>query len=178
MKDWEKREMPEKTRRPTASSCMIPTCENRVTRPGIEPYCWSHFDRGFVGVSVHWLDPASLHRKSAMLDIEMLTGQHTYDVLAAALDNILRDFEIQNKVTMCVTDSGSNFIKAFTIEQRQAWQTGDSRVNPPTSCIVRHDYHVRKSGATPPGIELGWPRWEASSMITTPPQPRGYSESV
>ncbi|KAJ8888056.1 hypothetical protein PR048_007542 [Dryococelus australis] len=32
-----KREIPEKTRRPTASSGTIPTCENPVTRPGIEP---------------------------------------------------------------------------------------------------------------------------------------------
>ncbi|KAJ8897119.1 hypothetical protein PR048_002465 [Dryococelus australis] len=32
-----KREIPEKTRRPTASSGTIPTCKNPVTRPGIEP---------------------------------------------------------------------------------------------------------------------------------------------
>ncbi|KAJ8876818.1 hypothetical protein PR048_021265 [Dryococelus australis] len=32
-----KRENPEKTRRPTASSGTIPKCENPVTRPGIEP---------------------------------------------------------------------------------------------------------------------------------------------
>ncbi|KAJ8866772.1 hypothetical protein PR048_032633 [Dryococelus australis] len=32
-----KREIPEKTRRPTTSSGTIPTCENPVTRPGIEP---------------------------------------------------------------------------------------------------------------------------------------------
>ncbi|KAJ8895232.1 hypothetical protein PR048_000557 [Dryococelus australis] len=32
-----KREIPEKTRRPTASSGTIPTCENPVTRPRIEP---------------------------------------------------------------------------------------------------------------------------------------------
>ncbi|KAJ8873863.1 hypothetical protein PR048_024699 [Dryococelus australis] len=37
-----KRENPEKTRRPTASSGTIPTCENPVTRPGIKPGspCW------------------------------------------------------------------------------------------------------------------------------------------
>ncbi|KAJ8895189.1 hypothetical protein PR048_000514 [Dryococelus australis] len=32
-----KREIPEKTRRPTASSGTIPTCENPVTRQGVEP---------------------------------------------------------------------------------------------------------------------------------------------
>ncbi|KAJ8889754.1 hypothetical protein PR048_009256 [Dryococelus australis] len=37
MKGWEKWEIPEKTRRPTASSGTIFTCENPVTRPGIKP---------------------------------------------------------------------------------------------------------------------------------------------
>ncbi|KAJ8874301.1 hypothetical protein PR048_025147 [Dryococelus australis] len=37
MKRWGKQEIPEKTRQPTASSGTIPTCENPVTRPGIEP---------------------------------------------------------------------------------------------------------------------------------------------
>ncbi|KAJ8878096.1 hypothetical protein PR048_022563 [Dryococelus australis] len=37
MKGRGKREIPEKTRLPTASSGKIPTCENPVTRPGIEP---------------------------------------------------------------------------------------------------------------------------------------------
>ncbi|KAJ8893074.1 hypothetical protein PR048_005657 [Dryococelus australis] len=37
MKGRGKREIPEKTRRPTASSGTIPTCENPVTRQGIEP---------------------------------------------------------------------------------------------------------------------------------------------
>ncbi|KAJ8868665.1 hypothetical protein PR048_030204 [Dryococelus australis] len=37
MKERGKREIPEKTRRPTASSGTIPICENPVTRSGIEP---------------------------------------------------------------------------------------------------------------------------------------------
>ncbi|KAJ8870877.1 hypothetical protein PR048_027178 [Dryococelus australis] len=42
MKGRGKREIPEKTRRPTASSGTIPTSENPVTQPGIEPGspCW------------------------------------------------------------------------------------------------------------------------------------------
>ncbi|KAJ8879711.1 hypothetical protein PR048_020319 [Dryococelus australis] len=37
MKGWGKREFPEETRRPTASSGLILTCENPMTQPGIEP---------------------------------------------------------------------------------------------------------------------------------------------
>ncbi|KAJ8881159.1 hypothetical protein PR048_017632 [Dryococelus australis] len=42
MKGRGKREIPEKSRRPTALSGTIPTCENTVTRPGNEPGspCW------------------------------------------------------------------------------------------------------------------------------------------
>ncbi|KAJ8886186.1 hypothetical protein PR048_012395 [Dryococelus australis] len=37
MKGRKKREIPEKTRRPTASFGTIPKCKNPVTRPRIEP---------------------------------------------------------------------------------------------------------------------------------------------
>ncbi|KAJ8895126.1 hypothetical protein PR048_000451 [Dryococelus australis] len=40
------------------------------------------------------------------------------------------------------------------------------------SGIVQHDYRVRESGVTPPGIEPGSPRWEASSLTTKPPRRR------
>ncbi|KAJ8873898.1 hypothetical protein PR048_024734 [Dryococelus australis] len=43
-----KREIPEKTRRPTASSGTIPTCENPVTRPGFEPVRLLSFHQGGV----------------------------------------------------------------------------------------------------------------------------------
>ncbi|KAJ8895949.1 hypothetical protein PR048_001290 [Dryococelus australis] len=40
-------------------------------------------------------------------------------------------------------------------QRRNEWagETGDARENPPTSGIVRHDSHMRKSGVTRPGIE-------------------------
>ncbi|KAJ8897528.1 hypothetical protein PR048_002875 [Dryococelus australis] len=52
-----------------------------------------------------------------------------------------------------------------------AGKTGDTQENPPTNGIVRHDSHMRKSGVTRPGIELGSPWWEASRLTAQPPQP-------
>lgn len=75
---------------------------------------WTHFSRAFLGVTVHWVDTETLERQSAMLTVERLSGRHTYDVLAAALEKVHQDFNIQNKVVSCVTDNGSNFVKAFT----------------------------------------------------------------
>ncbi|KAJ8883148.1 hypothetical protein PR048_014988 [Dryococelus australis] len=41
-------------------------------------------------------------------------------------------------------------------------ETEDPRANPSTSDIVQHDFHLRKSGVTRPGLEPGSPWWEAS----------------
>ncbi|KAJ8885402.1 hypothetical protein PR048_011599 [Dryococelus australis] len=43
-------------------------------------------------------------------------------------------------------------------------ETGNSRENPLTNGIVRHDSHMRKSEVTRPGIEPGPPWWEASRL--------------
>ncbi|KAJ8867258.1 hypothetical protein PR048_031057 [Dryococelus australis] len=61
-----------------------------------------------------------------------------------------------------------------------AGETVDPRENPPTSGIVWHDSHMRKSGSNPTrnrtrsawvGGGPGPPGWEASSLTTTPPRP-------
>ncbi|KAJ8890466.1 hypothetical protein PR048_009975 [Dryococelus australis] len=52
----------------------------------------------------------------------------------------------------------------------RAGEKGDFRENPPTSGIVRHNSHMGKSGATPPGIEPDSPWWEVSTLATKPPR--------
>ena len=42
-------------------------------------------------------------------------GSHTFDVLAAALEEILSEYHIREKVIRATTDSGSNFLKAFRL---------------------------------------------------------------
>ena len=65
-------------------------------------------------MTVHWLD-ATLERKSAMLCCRRLKGRHTYDVLAEAIAEVLKEFDISDKVVRITTDNGSNFRKAFRI---------------------------------------------------------------
>ncbi|KAJ8897572.1 hypothetical protein PR048_002921 [Dryococelus australis] len=57
-------------------------------------------------------------------------------------------------------------------------ETGDPREKPPTSSIVRHDSHSRKSGVDQQGIEPGSPWWEASSLTSQPPWPPRASSIV
>ena len=77
--------------------------------------CWTAHHRSFLGVTCHWIDEVSLQRCSAALACRPLKGSHTFDVLASALDDVHREYHIQNKVVKTTTDSGSNFLKAFGV---------------------------------------------------------------
>ncbi|KAJ8894735.1 hypothetical protein PR048_000042 [Dryococelus australis] len=61
-------------------------------------------------------------------------------------------------------------VMKVSMEQRRnerVGETADPRENPPTSDIVRHDSHMRKSGVTRPGIEPGSPWWETDVKCLT-----------
>ena len=75
--------------------------------------CWSARRRSFIGVTAHWIDDVTLER--AALACKRLKGRHTYDVLAEKLEDIRSEYDIQAKITMTTTDSGSNFIKALSV---------------------------------------------------------------
>lgn len=77
--------------------------------------CWSARQRSYLGVTCHWIDNNSLERHSAALACRRLKGSHTFDILAAALEEIHSEYHIREKVTRTTTDSGSNFLKAFRL---------------------------------------------------------------
>nr|XP_055038578.1 uncharacterized protein LOC129426347 [Misgurnus anguillicaudatus] len=77
--------------------------------------CWSAKQRSYLGVTCHWIDSRSFERYSAALACRRITGSHTFDVIAAALEEIHVEYKIRGKITRTTTDSGSNFLKAFRI---------------------------------------------------------------
>ena len=93
---------------------------------------WTSHRKGFVGFTAHWYNE-SLEMKHACVAIKRVLGRCTYDVLANLIHTVLEDYGIHNdeKVFNCVTDSGSNFIKAFT------------------------DFSTHRDDATPNQAELG-----------------------
>lgn len=76
---------------------------------------WSGFHnrRSFLGITCHILD-TDLQRRSFALACRLFPGSHTYDRIAALMSDILKEYGIPvEKITCCVTDNGSNFVKAF-----------------------------------------------------------------
>lgn len=76
---------------------------------------WSSNNRSFLGVTIHWINQETLTICSGALACCRIKGRHTYDVLAEMLENVHRDFNIKDKVTVTTTDNGSNFVKAFSV---------------------------------------------------------------
>ena len=79
--------------------------------------CWTARIPSFIGLTAHWIYQKTLKRQSAALACKRLKGPHTFDVLAAAIDEIYSDYGIRGKVIRTTTDNGSNFIKAFSSHQ-------------------------------------------------------------
>lgn len=74
---------------------------------------WSGHRKGYLGATAHWVDIQDRSRKQACIALRRIVGRCTYDVLAALIEGIVAEYKITGKVTHCVTDSGSNFVKAF-----------------------------------------------------------------
>lgn len=77
--------------------------------------CWTAHQQSFIGVTAHWIDEETLERRSTPL-----ACQRIFDVLAGTLDDIHCQFRIRGKVVRTITDSGSNFIKAFSVFGEQS----------------------------------------------------------
>ena len=76
---------------------------------------WKACNKGFFGMTIHWINPTTLQRCKAAISCSRLIGRNTYDVLAGRIESIHRHFEICPKVTATITDNGSNFVKAFKV---------------------------------------------------------------
>uniref|UniRef100_H3AVY0 BED-type domain-containing protein n=1 Tax=Latimeria chalumnae TaxID=7897 RepID=H3AVY0_LATCH len=74
---------------------------------------WSVHGRSFLGITAHWLDGSTLGRHSVALACCRMKGRHTYDLIAAKIEEVHAAFGIHRKVCHTVTDNGSNFVKAF-----------------------------------------------------------------
>ena len=87
---------------------------------------WTQCNKSFMGMTAHWIDPSTLQRKKAGLACKRVMGRHTYDVIAAEIEQIHTSYGLSGKVTATVTDNGSNFVKAFQVYQEEQAAPGGS----------------------------------------------------
>ncbi|XP_034096331.1 uncharacterized protein LOC117562598 [Gymnodraco acuticeps] len=81
---------------------------------------WSANNKSLLGVTVHWIDADTLKRKKAAIACRRFRGRHTYDAIATELEDIFSQYGLTNDiVTACVTDNGSNCVKAFKEHQQR-----------------------------------------------------------
>ena len=74
---------------------------------------WTAHHRSYLGMTVHWINEKSLKRQKAAIACIRITGCHTYDILAAKIEQVHRSFGFHGEISATVTDNGSNFVKAF-----------------------------------------------------------------
>lgn len=89
---------------------------------------WSAHNRGYLGVTDHWLSvetvgnaSAQIKRHSAALACKRLTGTHDGESIGT---DIHKEFKIQNKLSHSITDNASNFIRAFRLYGKPLGATG------------------------------------------------------
>uniref|UniRef100_A0A8C2Q316 HAT C-terminal dimerisation domain-containing protein n=1 Tax=Cyprinus carpio TaxID=7962 RepID=A0A8C2Q316_CYPCA len=70
---------------------------------------WSANNKSYLGMD--WIDGISFKREKAALACKRVRGRHTYDVIASEIEQVHSSFGLSHKVTACVTDNGSNFVK-------------------------------------------------------------------
>lgn len=74
---------------------------------------WTAHGRSFFGMTCHWIDPASLERRSAALGFARLRGRVAYDAVAGRIHQIHAAHNIESKVRTTLTDNGSPFVSVF-----------------------------------------------------------------
>lgn len=74
---------------------------------------WSTKHKSYMGVTVHWIDSKTLERKSNVLCCRRFESPHTADRIALLLNSVYKEFGIEDKILVTVTDNASNFVRAF-----------------------------------------------------------------
>ncbi|KAJ8263797.1 hypothetical protein GJAV_G00141380 [Gymnothorax javanicus] len=74
---------------------------------------WRAGGRGYMAVTCHWLQEASLERKSAALACPVLQAPPTCHALVSKLREVHAQFDLTDKVGYVVTDSGTQFFPVF-----------------------------------------------------------------
>lgn len=76
---------------------------------------WSSHKRGFLGVTIHYVDEITVQRKSNVLACRRFKHSHTGEQIAKMMSEIFEEFQVATKITCCVTDNAANIVKAIRL---------------------------------------------------------------
>ncbi|KAL0159066.1 hypothetical protein M9458_047142, partial [Cirrhinus mrigala] len=108
---------------------------------------WTAHNKSFLGVTVHWIDSETLQRNKAAIACRRFRGRHTYDAIASELEDIFSQYGLTaEKVTACVTDNGSNFVKAFKEYQQVESVEDEEEVEEDDGEVAFTDLHSVLTG--------------------------------
>lgn len=74
---------------------------------------WTVDSRSFFGMTCHWIDAASLERRSAALGFARLSGRVLHDAIAGRIHDLHESYGIEGKVQTTVADNGSPLVTVF-----------------------------------------------------------------
>ncbi|XP_065893472.1 uncharacterized protein [Dysidea avara] len=103
---------------------------------------WTAHHRSYLGVTVHWINENPLKRQKAAIACICITGRHTYDILAAKIEEVHRSFGLHGKISATVTDNGSNFVKAFntfSVQETDLDNTGEHSITDDDGVVLDDD---------------------------------------
>ena len=72
--------------------------------------------RGFMGITVHWMDKHTFEMHMACLAVIRIKGSHTGLNILEHFDNVMLKFNIKCKAVRIVSDGAANMRKAFELQ--------------------------------------------------------------
>lgn len=77
---------------------------------------WSCKNKSFLAINGHFLDEKTLKRKSYVLSCEYFSIPHNYETITERFQLLYSKYGINSSsIVSTITDSGSNFVKAFNV---------------------------------------------------------------
>jgi hypothetical protein len=76
---------------------------------------WTSHNRGYLGMTLHYIDPQTLKRVSHALCCRRFQHSHTGQRFAEVIAGVLKKMKIVERVVTFVSDNASNMAKAFNL---------------------------------------------------------------
>ncbi|KYQ53235.1 hypothetical protein ALC60_07629 [Trachymyrmex zeteki] len=99
---------------------------------------WSANNKSYLGVTCHYIDE-NYQKKSYMLACKRIMFAHTHSVIANALYEVHKEYNLKLKVVGTITDNAANFAKAFQIFQTEQSISLLDKLDDPEANIVTID---------------------------------------